>query len=1356
MTNLMTKMMLFVWVTATVAGACAAQKAPAPLEVDKNPLVYNIPGAHLGETCAASGKKITLGIGTQAEVDESRAKRGNLLAPDGHDVLLAGTDPATDTVSFTVDLGAPRDLCSISVMTFDPTRQGNWDGKGSLLVSHDGKEFTLLADKLSGNQLISKIWEEGKGFTGFVYTYTNGGTVVITGSLDGVFVAKQVRYVRFQAINPGKQGWKVGGIEVRTDPGLVIPMADKPVTFDADLSAWKNVPGMKLDRSWQVKTGHWAGPGQLSGVVRVMADAQNLYVAADVTKHGAADNDLRGDKATAKDCVELFLELRDLKNASSDFNAFLPASARPESGYEYQLLLNPGNAKTPPQIWFAGRDSGMGRLEIKRIRGTNNAAAVDGKIEVFNKPDGNGYVIGAVIPMRNFGNATLAPGMQIGLDAAIDAAAAGQEDSLRLVYYAGKNASYTSSEWGRAFFQNADRTRAAGKKSVITVDADIARSFDGQDQIVRETFGMEAYPSGMNTHMLEKWNSVSGCFGRVYFGGWKFPGLDGKSEAEKRALIFNPDYWKTVDMRQVTPDWAALERMAKAKPKHLFMLLWTRAGQFAGDPAFGGKPASLTPEREKLLKGTPFEGLIKGFVNAAGPEDQTVSLNRDKELYAEIVANVIAKLKEIFPQETSISVTTSNENNWINMFWNKPILDDFFTTLEKYGEYDAGCVAANEWVKYHNAIYRAIKKRFPEVLVGGPDVCAVNFTDVVGGRSRWNDYIAPVLDNVAGLDFFDYHYGVNQKSCQIIMETVNQYARQRRGWTTLRSVDSEAGPMAFDRSPFAFNQFKNGLLNQREWFGWLRNPEMTYGWAPIDFMLYYDGFGRGRGAGMAITMFETLRGRYLQAGSDTLGLETVAAMDGGRVACVALNDRGEWRETEFKISAPDNAAFKELRARLLWFDFKAEKIQHATFKPVPVKGADGLTVTVKLPPFATCALDGVLGQAASPGRINAQQRFIGDRVVFWVAPEKSQTLKIDLPTAALSGKKRYTLRIGYEKNTAGSAVVSVNGKLETVLPAPVKTDGWDRFGLVELELDRAVLKPANEIVFSAKPGGGKYAVIMGSVLVQDNVKARVSGNRTVTVNLDPASECVITEEESKTMPAWYFNQISAGQAEMPPLRARWSFDDATDGLVPDLSGNGNGCRLLNGAVLGIGMKGHALQLNGQGAGAKVEDSPFLHIGKGQSFAISFFLKLARSVPGVIMKKGAGKSLSIIADKGGYGNLFPVPSIRFELATSACGCSARTSVDLADGKWHHVVTVRDASEEVTLVYIDGKYEGSGSGFLPEDIATPDPLFFGVSASGAGNEFAGSAAPLDGMIDEVSFYDGALTPGQVLELCRGLRP
>ncbi len=743
------------------------------------------------------------------------------------------------------------------------------------------------------------------------------------------------------------------------------------------------------------------------------------------------------------------------------------------------------------------------------------------------------------------------------------------------------------------------------------------------------------------------------------------------------------------------------------------------------------------------------------MLKAAGPLDQSDMVCQDKDLFAEIAVNLVAKAKEILPKQTRVFVTLGNENNWCNFFYDKTVMDDIFESVKKYGDYDAGPIAADLFLSQYNPIYRKIKARFPDVRVGAPDVCNPTFTDILGGHSRWSDYSARIIDKAAGMDFFDYHYGVDPDTVQVIHDTVSQYAQQKRGWPPLRSVDSESGTYTSTCPIDPVSTFTIALGAEQEWFAWLKTPDLTCGWASIDSQGYYDGFGRARAAGMSFAMFRPLKGRYIRSECDTAEVETVASLNRDKVVCVALNNRGEFRDVEFRVSPPKNARFRDLSAKMLWFDAKARKTQYAVFKPAALRSADGLIVKGKFPPFATCALVATLEKSGEPSRVDRQRRYIADKVVQWVETGKDQTFTVKIPKEALAGEKHYLLRVGYEKNTAGSARVDVNGKVSFDLPVFAQTSQWQKFNLMELELDRSALRQDNQVTFSVNPGGSKYVALVMSILTEDKRTANAVSAGAPVITLSTSSPgCVITEEEAKTLPDWYLKKTAAAGQEMPPVMARWSFDQAKDGVVPDLSGYGNDGHLVNGAAFSDGIRGKALQLNGKGACMKVNDSPsLLHVGKDQSYAISIWFKMAGGSPGVLVTKSApseDQRIILSVFKGGNGvtegsDEFPEPAVRF-INCSRIGTlwnEARATTSVADGKWHHVVAVRDASEEVSVLYIDGEYAGSGSGWMCAPIDCGEPLYVGASPSGQS---------FSGLIDEVAIYNGILTPSQVARLYR----
>ena len=360
----------------------------AALQVDSDPLVYHMEGRHGGEANIAHGKPVMLGLGTVFDGENPQ----QLVNNSPHDASLSAQEGSTEPVSFTVDLGQPENISAIRLMTHFRGDDGTWAGRGKILVSADGKNFELLGDRLSGCRVIGTPWDTTLQNH---RTHTSGGTTVIHGDLDGLYCAKGVRYVRMELPNSNRVGpkttirfkpwrslftrrWVVNGIQIRTDPdgaGQVIPHAEDPVPFAA----------LHLDKPRQYRSGTWAGPEQLSGVVKLALGEGALHISADVTQRGPPRNGFRGSGAISGDCVELFLNLQDLRNVSRvDYNAQICELAwsgtEMESGFEYHVVLNPGSKDGEPQIWFLPRASGLGAIERRRVRGTNDATADGGNL----------------------------------------------------------------------------------------------------------------------------------------------------------------------------------------------------------------------------------------------------------------------------------------------------------------------------------------------------------------------------------------------------------------------------------------------------------------------------------------------------------------------------------------------------------------------------------------------------------------------------------------------------------------------------------------------------------------------------------------------------------------------------------------------------------------------------------------------------------------------------------------------------------------------------------------------------------------------------------------------------------------
>ncbi len=92
----------------------------------------------------------------------------------------------------------------------------------------------------------------------------------------------------------------------------------------------------------------------------------------------------------------------------------------------------------------------------------------------------------------------------------------------------------------------------------------------------------------------------------------------------------------------------------------------------------------------------------------------------------------------------------------------------------------------------------------------------------------------------------------------------------------------------------------------------------------------------------------------------------------------------------------------------------------------------------------------------------------------------------------------------------------------------------------------------------------------------------------------------------------------------------------------------------------------------------------------------------------------------------------------------------TAHNIGDGKWHHLVAVRDVPGAQMLLYLDGAVAGAlalpAANLGPMTNTDGETDFVTLDAGTVGGTSTMSS-PLAGALDEVAIYKSALTPAQV---------
>lgn len=206
--------------------------------------------------------------------------------------------------------------------------------------------------------------------------------------------------------------------------------------------------------------------------------------------------------------------------------------------------------------------------------------------------------------------------------------------------------------------------------------------------------------------------------------------------------------------------------------------------------------------------------------------------------------------------------------------------------------------------------------------------------------------------------------------------------------------------------------------------------------------------------------------------------------------------------------------------------------------------------------------------------------------------------------------------------------------------------------------------------------------------------------------------------------------------------SRWR----ADGNALDSVGT-NHATLLNGTAFTGGVNGEAFKFDGIDDRVSVPNSASLNVGTGD-FTVSFFAKfnnLANNGNGLVHKDTYG-------NEGGYrGWLFNIcdncagsPGIGIETRNLGQGIDNNARYPTSNfqvGIWYHIAAVRQSN--VLYLYIDGVLRATVPESSPTDLSNAADLEFGSLSSG-------SRQNLHGALDEINFFDRALSASEIQNL------
>lgn len=210
------------------------------------------------------------------------------------------------------------------------------------------------------------------------------------------------------------------------------------------------------------------------------------------------------------------------------------------------------------------------------------------------------------------------------------------------------------------------------------------------------------------------------------------------------------------------------------------------------------------------------------------------------------------------------------------------------------------------------------------------------------------------------------------------------------------------------------------------------------------------------------------------------------------------------------------------------------------------------------------------------------------------------------------------------------------------------------------------------------------------------------------------------------------------------LIGSWTFNDTGDNTADDSSwGNNKGTVI--GATETTGYLGSSWSFDGSGDYVRVNDADRLDFGTG-SFAITTWVKTNTNAIDDLVEKittTTGYSLQVLSN-GTLQGLVAQNSYLDEYEDVVSNST------INDNTWHHIAFIRDVSEDLLKIYVDGVLDATDDN-SNYDISNSSALYFGADAQ----TVAGTGGPYwyTGKLDEVRLYDKALSASEVCSTAGG---
>jgi len=267
-----------------------------------------------------------------------------------------------------------------------------------------------------------------------------------------------------------------------------------------------------------------------------------------------------------------------------------------------------------------------------------------------------------------------------------------------------------------------------------------------------------------------------------------------------------------------------------------------------------------------------------------------------------------------------------------------------------------------------------------------------------------------------------------------------------------------------------------------------------------------------------------------------------------------------------------------------------------------------------------------------------------------------------------------------------------------------------------------------------------YALVFAIDKGAELADASLAANRFVGFSL-PGDQVGVLSDEGWALFDAAIRWLDPAPVKLPEMVAHWPMDEGAGTLVADVVGGNDGT--LVGGITWIAEGGVQFD-NIDGSHIEVPHADVLDFGD-VDFSISMMVRyptLPIDTDRWIIKGTHGGDFS-----GSRYEVFHTSgtTVRFTIDNGPDNIKSKLEVDdtaFVTGEWVHLVAVRDAANDLLLIYADGMLQGTttdNSG----DIANGEPLWIGESTDEEGTAMSGD-------IQDVRIFNTALTEDEIIAI------